>query len=145
MSSSVTALVAGLCAAILFLAAAWHAYWAFGGRRGYAVAIPQHADGRRVFEPSRRGTLVVAMLIAGIGGVSLVAGGLLPVPLPAGWSRAAALALSAVFLARALGPFRFAGWFKQVRGTPFATFDTRFYCPLCLALGLGLGYVGLTT
>ncbi len=131
-------MIAILCASILLFAAGFHAYWALGGRRGYDVAIPQFADGRRVFEPSAQGTLVVAALIAVAGLYCLVAGGLLALPLPASLLRAGTALLAAVFLVRALGWFEFAGWFKRVRTTPFAKFDTWVYCPLCLVLGAGL-------
>jgi catechol 2,3-dioxygenase-like lactoylglutathione lyase family enzyme len=41
-----------------------------------------------------------------------------------------------VFLLRAVGDFRLVGFFKRVRGTPFARWDTRLFSPLCVALGL---------
>jgi hypothetical protein len=136
-------MIAALCASILFLIAAWHVYWSLGGRFGHSMAIPQFADGRRVFEPSQRGTFAVAVLIAGAGLTSLVSGGLLPSPLPMELTHVFTLTMSAVFLVRALGWFRFVGFFKRVRSTPFAKFDTWVYCPLCLILGAGLAYVGL--
>lgn len=128
-----------LCSSILLFAAVFHAYWAFGGRRGYAVAIPQYPDGRRVFEPSRRGTLVVASLILLAALWPLVAAGYLPVPVPRQWLRIGTAALALLFTVRAVGWFQFAGFFKSVRHTEFGRFDTRVYCPLCLVLGLGLG------
>jgi hypothetical protein len=33
--------------------------------------------------------------------------------------------------------FRLVGFFKRVRGTAFARWDTAFFSPLCLALSLG--------
>jgi hypothetical protein len=38
---------------------------------------------------------------------------------------------------RALGEFRYIGFFKRVRGTPFARMDSRYYSPLALLLGVG--------
>jgi hypothetical protein len=50
---------------------------------------------------------------------------------------AAAARLMAIgFALRALGEFHYLGFFKGVRGTPFAHYDTWFYSPLfvCLAV-----------
>jgi hypothetical protein len=42
-----------------------------------------------------------------------------------------------VFLLRGAVGFAPAFW-RSAEGTPFATLNTRYYSPLCLALGLGL-------
>jgi hypothetical protein len=44
--------------------------------------------------------------------------------------------LGVVFLLRAVGNLRTFGFFKIVKGTPFADWDTWFYSPLCLLLAL---------
>lgn len=128
-----------LCVAILLFAAGFHFYWGLGGRIGWQAALPQHPGGGRVFTPSARAahavgaTLVLAVLIIAVHT------GVLPLPVPAWGPRAAVALMSLVFLVRAFGWFRYAGWFKQVRDTHFGRYDTWFYCPLCLVLGLGLG------
>ncbi len=137
-------MVAWLCVAILVFAALFHFYWGFGGRLGWRAAIPQRAeDGRPVFQPGAGGAHAVgaALLVA----VGLIAGrtGWVHLPLPAALLQAAVALMALVFLVRAFGWFRYAGWFKQVRDTYFARYDTWFYCPLCLVLGLGLGRLAL--
>lgn len=57
--------------------------------------------------------------------------------LPPWTSQWAATVLGAVFVLRSIGDFRLVGFFKSVRGTGFAAWDTRLYSPLCLLLGLG--------
>jgi hypothetical protein len=127
------------CVAILLFAAAFHFYWGLGGRVGWQAALPQRPGGERAFTP-RSGAahavglmLVLAVLIIGMHT------GVLPLPVPAWATRGAVALMSLVFLVRAFGWFRYAGWFKTVRDTRFGRYDTWFYCPLCLALGLGLG------
>jgi hypothetical protein len=49
-----------------------------------------------------------------------------------------------VFAVRAVGDFRYCGFFKRVKGTAFARKDTLIFSPLCtllaaLALWLSLG------
>jgi hypothetical protein len=136
-------MIAALVAAILVFAAGFHFYWGFGGRVGFDAALPQRPDGQRVFTPGPLGAhLVGALLLAIVLVVAAQAGWLArwfdAPPPPATWLRSAVGLLAAVFLVRALGAFEYAGWFKRVRDTRFARFDTWFYCPLCLVLGLGI-------
>jgi hypothetical protein len=133
-----------LCVAILLFAAGFHFYWGLGGRVGWQAALPQRANGERVFTPSPGAAhavgalLVLAVLVIGVHTR------VLPLPVP-GWASRAAVALMAlVFLVRAFGWFRYAGWFKAVRDTHFGRYDTWFYCPLCLVLGLGLARLAWT-
>ena len=44
--------------------------------------------------------------------------------------------LAAIFALRALGDFRFLGFFKTVQGTPFAHYDTWVYSPICAGLAI---------
>ena len=45
-------------------------------------------------------------------------------------------ALAIVLIIRAIGDFKYVGFFKTVKDTPFADYDTKYYSPLCLFLGL---------
>jgi hypothetical protein len=45
--------------------------------------------------------------------------------------------LAVLFGGRAIGERRYVGFFKRVRGTTFAWWDTRVFSPLCAALSLG--------
>ena len=53
--------------------------------------------------------------------------------------RIAAWLIAAVFALRAIGDFRYVGFFKRVRGSKFARLDTLAYSPLCTALALLIG------
>lgn len=130
-------------AAILGGLSALHVYWALGGRRGWAQALPQ-VDDRPIFTPSRLATVLVAVGLALAALVPLVRAGILAAPAPAWLSRAAAVALALVFLLRAVGDFNLVGFFKRVRGTTFARWDTRLYSPLCLLLASGFVHVALS-
>lgn len=50
-------------------------------------------------------------------------------------------ALSFGLLARAIGEFKYLGFFKRVHGSRFARLDSLVYSPLCLLLALGVAYV----
>lgn len=116
-----------------------HVYWAAGGRRGLAAAVPER-NGRPRFRPGPLLTLGVA---AGLFGLSALAWSLAPSgpgfpaflrPLSPYLGAAAA----AGFLLRTVGDLGDVGVLKRRRGTRFATWDDRLYSPLSFGLGLGL-------
>ncbi|MDB5365405.1 MAG: hypothetical protein JWM77_1332 [Rhodospirillales bacterium] len=120
-------------AAVLNTLALLHLYWAMGGRWGHDAALPRRSTGERLFEPSKRSTVLVALILVGAalvvqlavrdGMFHGVAGGLVAM-------------LAFVFLARAIGDFKWLGLFKRENASKFSRLDTRFYVPLSLLLAL---------
>jgi hypothetical protein len=53
-------------------------------------------------------------------------------------------AVALALFARAVGDFRLVGFFKRVKGSVFARMDSRVYSPLCVLLGLGMGWMALS-
>ena len=112
-----------------------HAYWALGGRWGSAYTVPT-IRGRRSFDPSPLATWVVCGLLAlaviiVMGKSGWIAPGRFAVLFDAGvWG------LGLVFALRAVGNLRTFGFFKIVKGTPFADWDTWLYSPLCILVAL---------
>lgn len=124
-----------LCTIFVFLSGL-HVYWALGGTKGISTVIPSTKTGKNSFTPSRVATLSVASALFIAALLPLLQVGLLSSPLPDWIARAGVWLIALVFLFRALGDFRYVGFFKRVRGTVFAYRDTRFYSPLCLFLAL---------
>ena len=133
-------MIAFALAFVLAFLSGLHIYWAFGGRWGWGVAIPQ-INKRAAFSPSRFATVIVAFGLATSALVPLVRTGTLSIPAPFWLSQWSAGVLSLVFCVRAVGDFRLVGFFKRVRGTPFAMWDTRLFSPLCLLLAAGFARV----
>lgn len=126
--------MAALVAAVLALLALLHLYWSVVGVSGRSVALPE-VDGQPVFRPTRLASLGVATALALAAWLILARGGLVASPLPPAVVRAGAAGVGTAFLLRAVGDFGLVGFFKRVRGTRFAFWDTRLFSPLCLALG----------
>jgi hypothetical protein len=121
---------------VLVLLSAWHFYWAAGGVLGKALAVPQRSEAP-LFRPSAGATVVVGILLAAAAALVLAQLKTWEAPFLNQLTRWGSWVLAAVFGLRAVGDTRWIGFFKRVRGTPFATLDTWVYSPLCMLLCVG--------
>jgi len=119
----------------LVLIAAIHIYWALGGQMGKSAAVPER-NGRKVFQPGSLATLIVAIALLIAATIVAIEAGLIFKNKFQPYVSILSLALALVFLARAVGDFRYVGFFKRIVGTRFARLDTWFFSPLCMVLAL---------
>jgi len=138
----VTLLAVGL-ALVFCVLSLLHVGWVLGFRIGGAEAIPERPDGEPLFRPGPLATLTVAMLLFVAALLVTQRVGLGRALIPAALVVPGCWTLAAAFVLRAIGEFRYVGFFKRVRGTAFARLDTRYFTPLAFALGLGAGIVAL--
>ena len=130
-----------VCTAFLVLAL-WHFCMALLPSSGGSGAVPS-VEGRPLFVPSRGATLAVGIVLALCAGLVAATGGLLPLaPASVAFSWLS-YALASGLLARAVGEFKYVGFFKCVRGSRFAALDTFVYSPLCLVLAAGVASVAM--
>lgn len=132
--------LAGILCLVFVILAVLHLYWAVGGQLGLQGAVPTVGD-RPVFVPGPLFAVAVAAVLVAAAMVAAQRGGLLSLGLPVWFSRLGTWVLVFVFAARAVGEFRYVGFFKRVRGTLFARRDSLVYSPLCVvisALAAGL-------
>lgn len=113
--------------------AALHLYWALGGKFGMSAALPE-VDGEPVFTPGAAATVAVAFVLAGFALIALVLGfgtgfALTPYAIFLGFAVGGALVL------RAVGEFRYVGFFKRIKGSKFAAYDSWLFSPFCLLAG----------
>jgi len=131
-----------LALAIIAFAAAFHLHWAAGGRLGFSVSLPQLPDGTPVMAhrlPRWRPAAGIVALGLGILALLLLAhAGHLQLPLPRELVRIFLICVGAAFVGRALVPNRYVGFFKTLRATRWAKYDTRLYSPLFLLLGFSI-------
>jgi hypothetical protein len=135
--STIPTLVAAAVCAVFLVLALWHVRMAALPMAGASGAVPT-VDGKPLFTPSKRSTLLVAAVLGLFAVLVAATADFIPSgvsPRVLSWlSYGLALGL----LARAIGEFRYVGFFKRVRGTKFAKLDTMVYSPLCLLLALGM-------
>lgn len=125
-----TMLLALFLSALFLLLGSLHVYWAFGGKMGLASAIPE-ISGEAAFRPGPGMTLAVALVLFGFGVLALLLWQVAEAPL---WLRLGGWLAAGVFALRAIGDFRYVGFFKKVRHTDFGYMDSRLYSPLCLLI-----------
>jgi hypothetical protein len=122
--------------------ALWHFYMAVMPSSGESGAVPS-IGGKPLFIPSARATASVGVVLLLFSGLVAGTAGILPLEIPRLVLTGLSYALAAGLLARAVGDFKYVGFFKRVRGSRFATMDTFLYSPLCLLLAAGVAGVAL--
>ena len=136
-----TALPLIVCSVFLVLGF-WHFYMAFASSSGESGAVPS-VEGKPLFVPSAGATLAVGVVLLLFAALVAATGGILLSGLPALALTGLSYALALGLLARAVGDFRYVGFFKRVRGSRFARMDTLVYSPLYLLLAAGVALVAL--
>ncbi|MCI3926973.1 DUF3995 domain-containing protein [Paenibacillus sp. TRM 82003] len=111
-----------------------------GGNRWVSAVIPSKGmEAERLFQPTKLETGSVAAALALAGWFVLELAGVIERVLYPEWLIVyGGWALSAVFIIRSIGDFRWLGFFKSKQGTLFAKMDTLLYSPLCLLIGIGV-------
>ena len=128
--------ILGILLSMIFAALAlFHIYWAAGGSFGKAVTAPTLA-GKCIFDPSPVATILVALALLIAMFIIIGQLGMLGDAIPKWIFRWGSWCICIVFLLRAVGEFRYVGFFKQVRDTQFATWDTMLFSPLCLMIAV---------
>jgi Protein of unknown function (DUF3995) len=136
-ASLLPTMLASLAFAVLGV---WHFYMAFAPSSHRGVAVPS-VRGRPVFQPSRAATIAVGVALLLAAALVAATGGLLPTGLPAATLRWASAALASGLVARAVGDFKYVGFFKRIRDSKFAKLDTCLYSPVCVLLGAAVALV----
>ncbi|WP_316802112.1 DUF3995 domain-containing protein [Pedobacter nototheniae] len=119
----------------LFLSAL-HFYWAFGGKWVAEKVIPTSPAGKHMLNPGKSSTLVVALGLLLFAFIIYFRNHSLFFSIPSRYLNVGALFIAGIFLLRAMGDFKYVGFFKKVNNTAFAKNDSKIYSPLCLYLSL---------
>jgi uncharacterized protein DUF3995 len=136
-----TSLAVLVCSAFVVLAL-WHFVMALHPVSWVSAAVPSR-NGRPLFVPSRKATAAVGVVLLLFAGLVATTAGFLSVGLPSNALSWLSYALALGLLGRAIGEFKYVGFFKRVRGSEFARLDTFLYSPLCLVLAIGVALVAL--
>jgi len=114
-----------------------HFYWALGGRKWADRVFPQFADtDKPVFTAGNWATILVAFIFLSFSGVIFLKTFEAVFRISNRWIEIGVWVIAALFLLRAIGDFRYVGFTKSVHSTNFAAYDTKFFTPLSLSIGL---------
>jgi hypothetical protein len=113
-----------------------HFYWGLGGKWGVASTIPITKEGSKAMSPG-----LIACFIVGVGLLAVAAFIALKLnyftlSVPSWIMNYGLLILACIFTLRAIGEFKYVGFFKRVKGTPFAKMDNLLFSPLCLLMAI---------
>ena len=121
---------------IFFILGILHLNWAFGGKFGFDKALPRKENGERVFTPKKYHSGLVGLGLIAFGLFYLSDSGLVYSDLPSWILKSGRWIIPIIFILRATGDFNSIGFFKKIKNTEFANWDTKLYSPLCLVIGL---------
>lgn len=112
-----------------------HFNWVIGGKWGFDKALPTNEKGERILNPRKIDSAIVGFGLVGFGLFYLWQSGVIQLDLPA-WVMYVGWLIPAIFILRAIGEFRYIGFFKKIKTTDFGKMDTQLYSPLCLFIGV---------
>lgn len=113
-----------------------HFYWAFGGKKGKQNAIPVNINNEKIMNPTFVSTLFVGIILLLFGLLNIIKTKIINITLPEIIENYCIWFITVLFLLRAIGEFKYIGFFKKIKTTKFSEMDTKLYSPLCLVIGI---------
>ncbi|WP_374702253.1 DUF3995 domain-containing protein [Psychroflexus sp. MES1-P1E] len=86
--------------------------------------------------PKKIDSAIVGIGLTAFGFFYILKSGLIEYNLPEWIMKYESLIIPIVFLLRAIGEFKYVGFFKSVKQTDFGKLDTKLFSPLCLIIGI---------
>lgn len=127
--------VLSLLLSIIFLVlAVIHFNWFSGGTFGFEASLPTKENGERVLNPKKRDSAIVGFALLAFCCFYFYKSGVATVYLPNWVMQYTGWIIALLFFIRAIGDFKYVGFFKSVKQTTFGTMDTTYYAPLCLVI-----------
>ncbi|MEH0157732.1 DUF3995 domain-containing protein [Limibacter armeniacum] len=113
-----------------------HFNWVIGGEFGFAESLPTKENGERVLNPKKLDSAIVGLGLTAFGIFYVIKSGLVVFSLPDWIMDYGSWIIPSIFLLRAIGEFKYVGFFKSIKHTTFGKLDTKFFSPLCLLIGI---------
>lgn len=119
-----------------------HFNWVLGGQFGLSVALPTNSDGEMLMKPSRLATFIVGIGLLVFAFFYLLQTDYFNLNFPSWIFKYGNWIIPSIFILRAIGDFKYVGFFRKIKETEFAKWDAKLFSPLCLGIGvLGLMFV----
>ena len=125
---------------ILLVIALLHFYWMLGGKWGFEQSLPIKTNGEFLFIPGKLASGLVGVALTGM--VYFVFLKIQNQESDIWLYQYGVYLLGTIFFLRAIGDFKYVGFFKKIKDTSFAKNDTYYYSPLCLLIGILFFWIG---
>ena len=113
-----------------------HFFWASGGKWGFESVLPTDEGGIRMLNPNKADSIFIGVALSLCGLFYWFTFISASVRTPSLVKKIGLWVIPLIFALRALGDFKYIGFFKQVKSTEFTKLDTWFFSPLCLTIAL---------
>lgn len=113
-----------------------HFYWLFDGKWGLEKVIPTKDNQINTPSISNFANLIVGLVLFLFGLIYLIRSGLTNVQVPNWVINYGYWIAPSIFTLRAIGYFKYVGFFKKIKNTYFAKADLKLFSPLCLTVGI---------
>lgn len=121
---------------IFILLSILHFYWTLGGKLWLDNVLPTSSNGLHQLKPGTTATLIVSFGLLFLAIITAGSRGWFDRYIKRIYFFYGNLIIGIIFFSRAIGDFRFVGFFKTVKWTRFAANDSRIFSPLCLFISL---------
>jgi len=111
-----------------------HFYWLFG-EKWVDKVLPTDKNGKRVLNPRKFETIIVTLGLLLFAFYYLLKIELFEVEVPKLITKYSGWIISSIFIIRAIGDFKYVGFFKKIKNTKFAEFDTKYFTFISLIIG----------
>jgi hypothetical protein len=113
-----------------------HFNWVVGGTFGFAESLPTKESGERVLNPKKIDSAIVGIGLTAFATFYFLQTGFIEYKLPVWIMTYGGWIIPVIFLLRAIGEFKYVGFFKSVKTTTFGKLDTKLFTPLCLLIAI---------
>jgi hypothetical protein len=113
-----------------------HFNWVIGGKFGLEKSLPTNENGKKILNPKKIYIAIVGIGLTMFGLFYLTKSGLLQFDTPTWMIKYTGWIIPIIFLLRAIGDFKYAGFFKRIKNTEFGKWDSKLFTPLCLFIGI---------
>jgi hypothetical protein len=113
-----------------------HFNWVIGGEFGFSESLPTKENGERVLNPKKIHSTIVGIGLTAFGIFYMLKSGFIEYNLPEWNMKYVGWAIPILFFLRAIGEFKYIGFFKSVKSTDFGKLDYKLFSPLCLIIGM---------
>jgi len=114
----------------------FHFYWLFGGKWGLTKVFPTTENQTTQLKLPLIATLFVALVFLFFAFTYLVKSELIEFEFPSWYLVFIFWFIPIIFILRAIGEFKYVGFFKRIKTTEFGIADTKLFSPLCLGIGI---------